>query len=299
MEPNIKLICLSKSRLSSYPNSSLIRTGRCFSTDLNALLGTVKANDSESYQDEPLRMVGRYWLTTPDDDSDVYTSAATIRDSEEFAPTYRWSKKSGIRPVIDNKEIYDELFYQRQSGRNGTYEVAYGTYPQYCETIEKEKILEEKYHEGKLEITDKVYTFQNTKYLGENDDFVPQAYKQYYYQGNYYIRFVAPQNLNFLLSNKQPIYQGTPVWIKVSPVMWFLDEEFERLVSKRILISGIQFNRNPYFGDFEKTILYRYMNMILNANLFDKRLNQKNKVISENESLKKLIYRKLPYKKED
>lgn len=147
----------------------------------------------------------------------------------------------GIRPTIvtfDN--IFKSLIRNLKIGYNGVEEVELGEYPQYAAAHKVNLALEDEYSNhlengeykgGILMPTGKTYTFvQNGKKV---------EYKEYYYGSNKYIRVNACCEDKVILSNGNTIHNGDPVWVKVSPIKWFVDFKGERLISKLILLSGL------------------------------------------------------------
>ena len=53
------------------------------------------------------------------------------------------------------------------------------------------------------------------------------------------------------------------IWIEVSPVVWLIDSKTQTLISKRGLISGIDFSDNSYEGVFARTKLKKYLDEYL------------------------------------
>ena len=115
-----------------------------------------------------------------------------------------------------------------------------GEYPQYAAAHKVNLALEDEYSNhlengeykgGILIPTGKTYTIvQNGKKV---------EYKEYYYGSNKYIRVTACCEDKVILSNANTIHNGEAVWVKVTPIKWFIDKKGERLISKFVLLSGL------------------------------------------------------------
>ena len=75
------------------------------------------------------------------------------------------------------------------------------------------------------------------------------------------------------------------IWVEVSPVKWIIDKETCTLISESGLVAGVKFQKDTqeYYGDFEKTVMYRFLNDYLVKDLF--------------QSYKKVKYKKLTLKR--
>ena len=64
------------------------------------------------------------------------------------------------------------------------------------------------------------------------------------YNGKKYIRFIGNSNSNGeILSNGEFVEIDKPYWILVEPIKWLVDEINDIALSKKIIFSGVQFNR--------------------------------------------------------
>lgn len=147
----------------------------------------------------------------------------------------------GIRPaLVTFDDVFNSLIRNVKNGYNGVEEVEFGEYPQYASAHKVNLALEdeysnhlenEKYNGGILIPTGKTYTFiQNGKKV---------EYKEYYYGSNKYIRVNACCEDKIILSNGNTVHNGEAVWVKVTPIKWFVDYKGERLISKLVLLSGL------------------------------------------------------------
>ena len=103
--------------------------------------------------------------------------------------------------------------------------------------------------------------------------FIPEECTEYAYSGEKYVCVKArpkEQGEKFTLSNGVRYSAGDAVWIKVQPVVWFVDTAERILVSEKCLISGIRFQKQvavPEFS-FEDTELGTYLEEFMTHDIF-------------------------------
>ena len=147
----------------------------------------------------------------------------------------------------------------------------YGEYPQTVADDKTSNDLENMYHDGSLQQTGKVYTFDANNLEDYNLAFRPNQHKEFEYNGERYIRvfgrpFEDPNYGECKLSNGKIAESGVPYWVHVEPIQWI--EEARNVnnniwISKRCLLSGLQFDTKEYHfdcSDFDRTWMYRYLN---------------------------------------
>lgn len=244
-------------------------------TDFSLLLGLEVSNDHTSdslyYKDREFTdtRAADYWTRTKENDKVIVMSSYSFGYNSPKKLDYQFI---GIRPVLKYSDIRNEINNIEISDKE-VLEVQYGEYPQ---TICDEKInleIEKKYKEGKILKTEKKYTI-NSK---ESEIFFPQELNEYIYNNKKYIRFIADRDIiRTKLSNKKYIEYSKAYWIKVEPIIWMIDEDKDIAVSKKILITGIPFDKY-YSGIFEETNMYNYLN-----NYFIKEIKTKKKKKQKN-----------------
>lgn len=63
-----------------------------------------------------------------------------------------------------------------------------------------------------------------------------------------------------MLSDGRTIQDGDVYWINVEPIKWMIDERTNIALSKKLIFSGVQFNRRcNYKGDFDRTDIKEFM----------------------------------------
>ena len=188
---------------------------------------------------------GTWWLKTSNDsDNAYYVSERGINFEGDVD-----YKNRGVRPSISYSAIKE---YSKVISEIGNIkEIGFGFYPQTVVSDDEAKILENKYQNDELDMTGKTYT-QNQPYnkLPEYED-----------DSGKYIRLIGNnQNKNNKLSKDRCIELYKPYWIKVEPIIWYVDEKRDVAFSQKILFSGIPFNEEKtYDGNFETTYIKKFM----------------------------------------
>ena len=251
-------------------------------TDLCVLTGSYLSKDTI---DEDKSLAGRtswFWTRSDDNDDDV----CVVYEAGERNSATRRSRCNAVRPVLQSSVIFSQISPNRVRGYNGTEEVEYGEYPQYAADSKMQNILESEYNNRGMNKTGRSYTFDSVKYDDYDTGFKPVTYEEYEYQGKGYIRIKANFSSDFLsdflsaffsdpslsdnetkLSNGVEYRDGDYVWVEVSPVKWLIDDKTGILISKKGLVSGINFDDSidyvdhsvHYKGDFDRTFMKEYL----------------------------------------
>ena len=228
----------------------LISYGReCAITDFNILLGGKISKNC--YTSEGINIANRstVYYTKTDDIGNVLVSL------EKFNSYNPLEELFSSRPIIkyDNLDDYSsKLIFSK----NGVCEIEFGHYPQMVVDKMHNDNLERLYNLNKLNVT-------NNKYDASNCDITNYYLDEYEYLGNKYVRFVADEvscKYNNLLSNGSKIKEGCVYWIKVEPIRWLVDIKSKTLICKKALFSNIYFHNRRYYGDFNDTLIYKYLN---------------------------------------
>lgn len=164
----------------------------------------------------------------------------------------------GIRPAIPYSQIKNKI--TNEHCIYGLKEVEFGEYPGNIENEAISKILEENYYNKTLIKTGKTYTTDSIDDYFRGIPFKPRKFEEYEYKGSKYIRFVGEfMNHGYTLSDGRTISSPNGYWIKVEPIKWLVDEENDIAISKKILVSGIQFNLHSNITTFEDTNIKKYL----------------------------------------
>lgn len=207
--------------------------------------------------------------------TDVGTSYVSKKQPERI--------DNGIRPIIRNAD----LIIEKNSLNVFTYDnismVNIGEYPQSVIEEEKAKHLINLYTSGKLEKTGKKYAYN--KSLESHDNLCNVGYHdEYCYDAKKYIfvKLNLPENRHngygygkVFLSNKYEYKNGDLICIEVKPVTWIYDSKTNTLLSKNILLSGINYNPTNT-KDFSQTNIYKFLSNYMVNDLFNiKKINIK------------------------
>ena len=175
-----------------------------------------------------------------------------------------------IRPVlqidprdrfINLKNATEEKFFNGKSV-NKLLVLELGRYPQTIVSQEESEKLE-KLLLSNMRATGKHYTFNKHKiWKSEAPDFHPYNCQIFECDGQEYIRiFAQPANKSCIMSDRRYAEYGKIYWVKVEPLRWLVEPESNLLISEKGVLSGIPFtNQKEYNGNFEKTLLCRYLN---------------------------------------
>ena len=206
------------------------------------------------------------WFSTRSSDGDGHVQCVNAFGSKNWAychECYCYERYCAVRPVLLlSPSEFSQITLNRVKGYNGTEEVEYGGYPQYAPDSDMQRRLEREYQKRNLQITGRDYTFNRTKYDDHKQSFQPVKYEEYEYQGKGYIRVQAMPNKfrdKFKLSNGEEYREGDNVWVEVSPVFWLIDDNTKKLICKRGILSGIEFDKKRYNGNFSKTEMKKYL----------------------------------------
>ncbi|MBR2588524.1 MAG: hypothetical protein IKD77_04895 [Bacilli bacterium] len=147
-----------------------------------------------------------------------------------------------IRPVLEYPNI-QELFPQSTMREDGILEITYGEYPQDVVPPRLREFLEEAYQENKLCKTGKTYTINSADDENNSEQSFQQTLEEYTFKNEKYVRVKVKKSNSERaeLSDGTTVHPGDYIWIKVSPITWYIDEELQLLVSKSLLVAGIRF----------------------------------------------------------
>ena len=230
---------------------------RCAITDFSILLGgfvseiyyTIEGNSRNN-------LTSRWWTKTPyDNDARVVGMDGAIYSTEVSR------RCDGARPALPYSSI-SSISSNKVRGRNGILEVEYGEYPQTIVSEDFARTLERAYSNRTINQTGKSYTTDSViSYQDTDTPFQARTHIEYEYNGRKYIRFVGDLNCKGkVLSDGRTIQYGDIYWVEVEPIKWMIDERTNIALSKKLIFSGVQFNRKRnYNGDFDRTDIKEFM----------------------------------------
>ncbi len=212
-----------------------------------------------------------------------------------------YMRNPGIRPfLIPSSNLYESLLNQKIEILPGLYQVPFLEYPQKVASNSEQFILKEKLDSNELPTTGKMYTFDNTRleYGNEDVSFEGKEYKEYVEKGQKYIyvdnHIDLEINGSIVLSNGCESRFGDKLFVKVEPVLWWIDEEKKALFATETLLGGIQFQRFniPYNDDFYNTFMKYYLNNYMKKELVPSMVPSKSEVFDSSPTLQRFVYQK-------
>ena len=188
-------------------------------TDLVLLTGGIK--DDLGYSPYWTRTTGHQYHA-------VISSYAVSADRHESWP--KTDTAPSIRPILEIKDIPDKAI------------IAFGEYPQFketnkeiCDTLTKAK-----------NSYDKSF-FTGKSYCLDGETGTPE----YEYNGERYVPVVSKTE-NQELSDGTKTVKDELYWVKVSPVIWYVDKKDALLISLYTLLSGINYWFKEGTTNYEK-----------------------------------------------
>ena len=236
---------------------------KCAITDFSILLGGYVAIDYYTSEGNSRKdRTGCWWTKTPYDDN-VARVVSNRGDRSNWFRVYE--RADGARPALPYSSI-SSISSNGVIGRNGILEVEYGEYPQTVVSEDFSRILEKAfvnmpYSNNEMKTTGKSYTTDSVRFGDTDTPFRARTHTEYEYNGKKYIRFVGDSNCEGeVLSDGRKIKNGDVCWVEVEPIKWMIDERANIALSKKIIFSGVQFNRESnYKGDFSTTDIKQFM----------------------------------------
>lgn len=253
---------------------------KCAVTDFSIILGAYVGRDTFTSEGRTMTNRTGGWWTKTTNEIAYFVDDDGKRD---------WSKSSvrniGGRPVLPYSSI-SSISSNKVRGQNGILEVEYGEYPQTAVSQSLADHLERlycSYFGDNLKYTGKSYTIDANRYLGSDIPFQAETYPEYEYFGEKYVRICYPKKIDtsmwvyppidkynyywkyrpihyYYLSNYRKFQAGGSYWVKVEPIKWMIDEKANIALSKKIIFSGIQFNKGSgHEWYFKKTDIKKFM----------------------------------------
>ena len=180
--------------------------------------------------------------------------AISLLGNDVFSDTN--NRMIGVRPVIYFDDL-NEVMKNAKRNSYGVLETTYGEYPQFA--AKKGEWLEKNYTDDMR--TGKIYVTDGNSYTDRFSRFSDRKLEEYICDGTKYVRFFYDGLMSCELSNGHYVDPGKNAWVKVKPVVWYVDEEESRLISKYVLVAGIPFcNFGEYEDNFYKTVMYKFLN---------------------------------------
>ena len=185
-------------------------------------------------------------------------------------------RRNGIRPILPYSLIKSNVLNKKINSYE-ILEIEFGEYPQSIVDDDYSQLLERLYNNRSLRTTGKTYITDSIGYQDTDKAFRDKIHTEYEYNGSKYIRFIANSNCDGqILSDGTTLKAGQSYWVKIEPIIWLVDKKSDIALSKKILVSGIQFNNsNNYDGIFVNTFMYKYLNEIFAKDIIPSKINNK------------------------
>ncbi len=208
---------------------------------------------------------GWYWTKTLGKDN----QACAINPNGELRSCETYGRYIGIRLAVAYSEIKD-IAKNIMKADDGIIEMDCGVLPNRAEDANTQKLLEKLYQKQELKQFRSYYTIDSRK-----DKEYNKAFKERYqiimeYNNQKFIRIKSePFYKEFKLSNEVNYKEENYIWIPLTSIRWWADEEADMAITKDIIFAGIQFNgRKNYNGIFEETDIYNYIYKYLIKDMF-------------------------------
>lgn len=227
----------------------------CAITDFSILLGGHVSDYYTSEGNSRKDRTGWWWTKSPFENN---ARVVFIGGSSYWRNVNQ--REGGARPALPYSSI-SRLSSNKVRGSNGILEVEYGEYPQTIVSKKIARTLERAYSNRTINQTGKSYTTDSVSYQNTFTPFQARSHIEYEYNGKKYIRFVGDSNCSGeVLSDGRTIQYGDVYWVAIEPIKWMVDEKANIALSKKIIFSGVQFNRERnYEGNFARTDIKEFM----------------------------------------
>ena len=230
----------------------------CAITDFSILLGGYVNNDCHTKEGNTGKdRTGWWWARTDDGNNDARVVGTHGNSFHIHVP----ERRGGARPAIPYSSI-SSIASNEVRGSFGIKEVEYGEYPQTIVDERFSRELEDNYQRGSgIKKTGKTYTTDSVDYDDYDTSFEPRKHEEFEYKGRKYIRIVGDFNGEYyILSDGRKIVSDVPYWVAVEPIKWLVDERANIALSKKIIFSGVQFQKTrDYEGDFDRTDIKQFI----------------------------------------
>ena len=256
---------------------------RCSATDFALLLGTYPSNTYyANFTNKPdLKNRACDWSTQS---KDLYVDPMNMNNifcvdaAGEKDRVFQSSRCMGLRPVLPYTSISELTTNSKLDPYASSISkvVEYGEYPQYAVDEKLAKELELEYSMNNLNVTDKKYRTDKEHVWDARTKgaFSPVDHEEYEYKGKKYVRIKSNCYPNgVVLSNGVKVKPGDYVWVEVSPIKWYVDEESKLLISRNCIVSGIRYCEDNYLGlTFEYSEMYKFLNEYFKYDIIPSRI---------------------------
>ena len=247
-------------------NKDFLKTENAL-TDLAILTGAeVYYYYSNLYEENTNLHDGQYWTDWQNWRDFNETIMVILSEDSQVEIKDKNDTEVAVRVVMDYKSLDDVYTNGQVNVQIGNVEFEYGYYPQTVATREIQDKLEKSYYLNELNETGNYYTIYKKMYdsAGNYISSEKEMLKEYEYNGKRYVRVEADSchddglylEGDFKLSDGLFHNNGEFIFIEVEPIKWIYNKDTGLIVSKNLLIAGIDYDKIKEFlnTDFIKEI---------------------------------------------
>ncbi len=214
-----------------------------------------------------------------------------------FSISEVYARYIGICPIlVPSSKLYEKLLLEATTSNLGIPQVVFGEYPKFLVSTSKSNTLTQALMENKLKTTGKIYTFDEIKHTDIITPFKPVTYEEYEYQDEKFINLKCPYKIDYETSERvRRIQENEYVWVRVAPLLWLVNEEEKKLMSRDIILAGIQFNSGlKYDGNFAKSNIKWYLDTYMSKEILPKNYKPlSSSILDKDEDLQKVMLKKI------
>lgn len=272
-------------------NKDFLKTNNAL-TDLAILTGAeVYYYYSNLYEENTALQDGYYWT-----DWEELFNKTIVTILSEDSQTYEKRKNNtevAVRIVMDYDSLDDVYTNGQVKVENGKVEFEYGYYPQTVAPKEISNKLRKLHFSKELKETGNHYTIYKNNYdsAGNYISSTKEKLNEYEYNGKRYVKVEANSFHNdrvylegsFKLSDGLFYKNGEFIFLEVKPIKWIYNTNTGLIVSKNLLIAGIDYDKIKEFlnEDFIKEIKQDSVFHYRNEGSFDLRKIEYESIIKE------------------
>lgn len=246
---------IPKSTLLYDINHYLFGDRGCLQTDYARLKGNADSDMGYSF----------HWISEIESDYNYDESLQLIFPDDGVA--YYPYEDCGVRPTIDydflvnngvlieenKKYVSNDYMDLEYNGERSCSLYQYGEYPQTRLNEEESKFIESMYFQGRMYKTGNYYSYSSSNVDCERDE-------EFEFEGKRYVRAkIFNNNYWYRNENKNFIIDKEYMWVKVEPIIWFVDIKSKICISKNIIIGPTQYN-DVAQEDIDGTYIEKYLN---------------------------------------
>ena len=177
-------------------------------------------------------------------------------DGDSYREKLPDTERMFVRPIIKYNDL-SQFSSEVKTTSSGLSFIEFGEYPQ--KTVYKwgQRELNRALLAGQMQETGKTYTLDILV-----DGTSKTTCKEYFYEGKKYVKVENTSNRKLELSTGSKLKKDGFVWLKVSPIKWYVEGKYKLIISDLALISGLKMrvvsgSDNPEFVD---TNVYSFLN---------------------------------------